>query len=303
VFLVGFVSSLLVVGGVVAQSPQGTRGDQDGRSAGRNPDFLLRSLPVLIALDSNADGVISKSEIENATNSLQAIDKNMDGELTSDELRPDFSAIRRRSTETPGRGGLGVSPDDGPQESGSGTPKPGTLNRGRENEMIERLMKMDEDKDDKLSREEVPERLRGFFGRADQNDDGYATREELGVAAARVARSSGSSAAAMRGETGERGQQRDPREAFARMFEERDANKDGKLGADEMPEQMAGRLQQIDSDKDGFVSRKEMEAMMARFGNRRGGQRTRSAENPGFGAEGSGSKRAGGEVPRRPAAE
>ena len=49
------------------------------------------------------------------------------------------------------------------------------------------------------------------------------------------------------------------------MFEERDANKDGKLSADEMPEQMKGRLEQIDTDKDGSVSREEMEAMMSRM--------------------------------------
>jgi hypothetical protein len=44
--------------------------------------------PVMLALDANADGALSSSEINNATASLLALDLNKDGKLTPDELRP-----------------------------------------------------------------------------------------------------------------------------------------------------------------------------------------------------------------------
>ena len=45
-------------------------------------------VPVMLALDANADGALSAAEIANATTSLKALDVNGDGELTPDELRP-----------------------------------------------------------------------------------------------------------------------------------------------------------------------------------------------------------------------
>ena len=45
-------------------------------------------LPLILALDANADGVISAPEIANAVASLKALDANGDGMLTHDELRP-----------------------------------------------------------------------------------------------------------------------------------------------------------------------------------------------------------------------
>jgi len=45
--------------------------------------------PLLAALDANHDGVIDASEIANAANALKALDKNGDGQLTRDELRPE----------------------------------------------------------------------------------------------------------------------------------------------------------------------------------------------------------------------
>jgi hypothetical protein len=40
------------------------------------------------ALDANHDGVIDASEIANASAALKKLDKNGDGKLTPDELRP-----------------------------------------------------------------------------------------------------------------------------------------------------------------------------------------------------------------------
>jgi hypothetical protein len=44
--------------------------------------------PLFMALDVNHDGVIDADEIANAPAALKALDKNGDGKLTQDELRP-----------------------------------------------------------------------------------------------------------------------------------------------------------------------------------------------------------------------
>ncbi len=45
-------------------------------------------LPVLAALDANHDGVIDKDEIANASAALTKLDKDGNGKLTIDEIRP-----------------------------------------------------------------------------------------------------------------------------------------------------------------------------------------------------------------------
>lgn len=44
--------------------------------------------PVEVALDADGDGTISATEIANAAAALAKLDKNNDGQLTVDELRP-----------------------------------------------------------------------------------------------------------------------------------------------------------------------------------------------------------------------
>ena len=54
--------------------------DGKGRRGGGNPIFA--------ALDANHDGEIDANEISNAPAALRKLDKNGDGKLTRDELRP-----------------------------------------------------------------------------------------------------------------------------------------------------------------------------------------------------------------------
>ena len=61
-------------------------------------------IPVMAALDEDKDGVFSTSEIENAEKSLIALDKNGDGKLDINELRPSFGSPGGRSSSK-GRGG------------------------------------------------------------------------------------------------------------------------------------------------------------------------------------------------------
>jgi len=61
-------------------------------------------IPVMAALDEDKDGVISASEIQNAEKSLTALDKNGDGKIDNNELRPSFGSPGGRSSSK-GRGG------------------------------------------------------------------------------------------------------------------------------------------------------------------------------------------------------
>lgn len=58
-------------------------GGPGGRMGHRPPPS-----PLMLALDANHDGVIDAAEIANASAALKTLDKNGDGKLTLDELRP-----------------------------------------------------------------------------------------------------------------------------------------------------------------------------------------------------------------------
>ncbi len=89
-----------------APSPRrdGIAGDQrgpgqDGPGEGRRPSVVP---PLFAALDANHDGVIDKKEIKHAAKALHKLDKNDDGKLTPDELRPARSEARHADAR-PGR--------------------------------------------------------------------------------------------------------------------------------------------------------------------------------------------------------
>ncbi|HEX8295672.1 MAG TPA: hypothetical protein VF593_05195 [Chthoniobacteraceae bacterium] len=64
-------------------APGGGQGGQGGQGGGgRAPS------PIMAALDADKDGEISAAEIANAAVALKAADKNGDGKLTGEEVRP-----------------------------------------------------------------------------------------------------------------------------------------------------------------------------------------------------------------------
>lgn len=140
---------------VSAQAPAGGQGERprEGGPGGPGgerrggPGGFLRRIPVMMALDQNKDGELTADEIAKASTSLLTLDKNKDGKLGEDELRPNM--------------------EGGPNNAPSAA------------ELVTRLLEFDTNKDGKLSKAEAPGRLQGIFERADENRDGFLTRDEL----------------------------------------------------------------------------------------------------------------------------
>jgi len=66
---------------------------------------MMPPSPLMEALDANHDGVIDANEIANASAALKTLDKNGDGKLTQDELRPPRPQGGNRQGPPPGQGG------------------------------------------------------------------------------------------------------------------------------------------------------------------------------------------------------
>jgi len=118
---------------------------------------------LFMALDADRDGEISEAEINNAPTALRKLDKDGDGKLTREELRPPRDGQGRPL----GRG------EDRPQ-------------RGSPELYTQRLLSLDKDGDGKVSKEEAPERMRDNFDRIDTNGDGYIDSAEIEAMAARI---------------------------------------------------------------------------------------------------------------------
>jgi len=86
---------------------QGTDGQRPPGPGGMGGQRPIN--PILGALDLNKDGIIDADEIAKASESLQKLDKNGDGKLTSDEYRP------QRPGGPGGPGGPGARGEAGTQ--------------------------------------------------------------------------------------------------------------------------------------------------------------------------------------------
>jgi len=123
------------------------------------PGAMLANLPLMAALDSDHDGSLSVSEIANASKSLLTLDKNGDGILSNEEMRPTLNPL-------------------------AGGPPTG--------EMMARMFStQDANGDGKLTGDEIPERMRDRVGMIDENGDGALDRSEMQKAMARLAGKAG----------------------------------------------------------------------------------------------------------------
>ena len=117
----------------------------------------MAMLPVMIALDTNKDGVLSEQEINNASKALLSLDKNNNRKIDAEELRPTFPSM-----------GQGAG-NNGPAGAGPFA-----------QQMLDRVFRQsDKDGDGKLSADEVPERMSQAFDRGDTNGDGLLEKSEV----------------------------------------------------------------------------------------------------------------------------
>ena len=167
-------------GGPERGGERGERGGQErggemrrggpGGSGGGRPDMgrMMQMMPVIAALDADKDGTISSDEINNAVAALKKLDKNGNGSIDAEEMRPSFG----------GRGGPGGDemrrPGEG-GERGAGRGEGG----GRGGDMTARIMQADANGDGKISKDEAPERMAQMFDRLDQNSDGFVEKSEI----------------------------------------------------------------------------------------------------------------------------
>jgi len=86
--LLALVAGLSGVSIIAQDAPGGGQQPPPGRGPGGPGGDAMRRMPLMAALDSNSDGIIDATEIEQASKSLKTLDKNSDGKLTAEELRP-----------------------------------------------------------------------------------------------------------------------------------------------------------------------------------------------------------------------
>jgi Ca2+-binding EF-hand superfamily protein len=227
------------------EESEGRRGrGEAGEDRGRFGGGFRRSNPIFEALDADGDGSISQAELRRAAASLKTLDADSDGKITLAE----------------------ASPQGGPGGPG------GPFGGGDATQMVDNMIRqMDRNRDGRIGLDEVQDErsLRMLSNIQDGNGDGALDRVELlaGMEQMRQRFGGGFGGGGFGGGGGFDG---------ARMTERlmaNDRNGDGKLSADEVPEQFRGMLQGGDEDSDGFIDARELEMSTRRMGERfsRGG--------------------------------
>lgn len=166
-----------------------------------------QSPPWIGFFDNDGDGEISADEIRNATASLLKLDRNSDGRLTGDELRPTggFGAQARPGVQGgPGggqqmrgqqgqRGGPGGGGQGSRNAGGSGGRGPGGGGRGGDPAQADaafaaQIMSLDANKDGLMTLAELPGHMNEAFEIADADKDGSLNETELLVLASQFRR-------------------------------------------------------------------------------------------------------------------
>lgn len=187
----------------------------------------------VVALFVGAVAAVQVAQAADEADVFDRLDANHDGQVTRDEVGQDQMRLFRRLLRQSDKN------EDGQlskEEFVAGTTKQpdaadaadagGQTPRARFNPQ-QVLARLDRNGDKKLSKEEAPERMRENFDRLDRNQDGFIDAEEL----ARIGGNRPS----------DRPQgQADPArlaQMAERIFSQRDANSDGKITLDEIPEE------------------------------------------------------------------
>jgi len=172
-------------------------------------------------LDANKDGFVTADEVQDSQKALferlvRNADKDGDKKLSKEEFQ------------------AGLKPDESPKQPLAGGQGFGARPGGGQFSPQEIFNRLDVNKDGKLSKDELPERMRENFARMDANGDGSVMPEEFrtigfGQQPPGIGNLSGDEVA----------------RRAAEGFDQADANKDGKLTKDELPENRRNGFEQM----------------------------------------------------------
>jgi len=197
------------------------------------------------AFDTNRDGEIDRAELEKAAEVLRSLDRNGDGQLTSDELRGgDGQEDGPREDQNRGQGGGKRGGQNRPggnrpqgQAGGSRGPQPG--NGPRQPWILVHAEEVDLNEDGIISRDEIVGEAKRAFGGYDQNNDDKLVESELN--------SKGNVRSAMGG--------------FIRGHaSELDRDRDGFISKDEVLNNAIRMFDRVDRNSDGKVTKNELQS-------------------------------------------
>lgn len=197
----------------LAQPPSPPRNAEGTQGPGR-PAAPPRVSPLMAALDTDKDGALSPEEILKASAALKTLDKDGNGQLTLWELHPPIKPVV-------------IPPAD----------------------IVERLMEFDRNGDGKLTRDELPERLRSAFDTIDGDKDGILTQSEL--------------TAFVEKSEAEQRKEEEKRLEAARRTPEPTAPPTPRLAQGGGGRPLSPLMAALDTDKDGTISAAEIAAASA----------------------------------------
>lgn len=166
-------------GGHHQQPPNCPPGGPNGgnKPQGQGEPHRMPVPPVLNAIDGNHDGTIDTTELNNASAALRALDKNGDGQLSPEELRPEMP--RPGSPGKPGNGqGPGPNAPQGQHPQRPGGPQQGGNQGNFRPPPFPILSAIDGNQDHSISADEIANAPAALL-KLDKNGDGQLTREEL----------------------------------------------------------------------------------------------------------------------------
>jgi len=182
------VCTFLAVAAPAQDSPSPQAGQQPGGPppaggpggpppGGPGFGFRMPTFPLLEALDADQDGKLSKEEIENAVAALKTADKDGDGKLSRDEIGWPPAGMGR------GRRGMGFGPGGAGRSARPSDTPAAEPDTGPTLSFVERIMVNDKDQDGKVTKDELPDRMKWMTQRLDTNQDGAIDKAEAEEAA------------------------------------------------------------------------------------------------------------------------
>ena len=246
----------------------------------------MRPSPLAAAIDADHDGTLSAAEIGAAPKVLAGLDKNGDGRIDLEEVME-----RRPEGRERGEPNAAPAPPDLVNTLFAfDENKDGKLSKQEVPERMQGIFdRADADHDGLLTRDELTkataaQERRGpggpppdmIFRALDQDQDGTLSPAELASSAASLKTLDKNhdgmldpqETRPMRGGPGGPGG-RGSAEMIDHLFEENDANHDGKLSKAETPERMQELFERADLNKDGFLTKDEMAKAFENMGPRR----------------------------------